>query len=160
MAQFIEHGGTNGVPVLDLGLPGGSLQAEWPEGGAYSTIQLYEGQVTAPREESAMPQQNLVAVQHGGFHGRIITATGTINAIDHTTLNYIIGEIRKREFDPVLQRPTFLRRNDTDQSWKEVVIRNFRTTTPRERASGGPQEGTVLVGYEFEFHALRDEVEL
>jgi len=154
MAAVIQHGGTNGVEVLDMGLPGGTLHAGWPETGAYATMEIVEGPTQSPATQAAMPQSDFVAVQRGGFHGKVLSASGLIQAIDHDTLNGIIAAIEARENDPDKSKPTRYQNSVTGHDYPEVIVRNFRHTGPREVAVAG----VIVLEYQLEFHVLREGV--
>ncbi len=152
MAQYIEFGGTGGVPVLDFGLPGGALSAAWPGAGARSTMEIIEGPLESPVAEHAMPDQGFVAVQRGGLHGRAMTARGVIQTRDHETLNGILDTIRSREFIASLMKPTRLQNHNTGLDFSEVILREFRATGPRDVAA----DGAVVLEYEFQFQIVRE----
>jgi hypothetical protein len=107
MPQTIEWGGSNGVGVVDFGLPGGSLNGS---GSARSAMTLVVGPAPAPVSETSQPQMPFVSSQQQPARAKQIVAEGRLVCVNYTTLQGIIDEIDKRRTVDSFMRPTMLRK--------------------------------------------------
>ena len=122
----IDFGGSNGVPLLDIGMAGGALNTG-------STMSLTHGAPQATQQESATPQVDFVAVQNTGIHGRVITAKGLLKAPDNETLNGIEASID----DHLQTKPTQLANSVTGATLVAVVMQGWRRLDRRFVAASG-----------------------
>lgn len=148
MAQTIQFGGTNGVPEIDFGLPGGTLHGA---GNARSTMALIEGQVMAPAQQVAMPDQNFTAVARGGFHGQVLTADGQFVLASHALMNTLLDNIEDRRSNASLMQPTRLVNNNTARTWTAVILDDFQPAGARRLTA----QSYVVLLYRILFKVVR-----
>lgn len=149
MPQDVEYGGTQGVDVLDLGVKGGTLAGS---GFGRSTIALTIGDLIVPTHESAVPDNDLIAVQKLGAHGRTITASGVLIIKTHETMDGVIDNLDSHKANPVQMRPTRLRRNlpIPVKSWSKVYLDTYDLIVPRRTSSGD----WIIQPYRIRFRVL------
>jgi len=140
MPQLIEFGGTNGVSVLNLGLPGGT-----PATG--STLDMTEAILETTLQQAAMPQVDMVAVQRTGVHGRVLIGRGILVASDHETLNAFESDIDKHQNAP----PTQLVDSVRNKTFGSVVLVTWRRLGRRMITASGK----VAQEFEITFKDLR-----
>lgn len=150
MAQLIEFGGTSGVSVLDLGLPGGSIAGA---GNGRSTMLLEVGGRQQATQERAMPETDVVLAHRLGVKGRTIIGRGQLVLASDALMNTVLAAIDAHLEDPEQFVPTQLVDNVTGQTWTKVYMNPHRVFGARV------PEGTgtfVLLAFEIEFRSLED----
>ncbi len=119
MPQLIEFGGTEGVSVLDLGLPGGAIAGA---GNGRSTLQIAVGDGEESSQVRAMPDSNIALLHRLGFKGRVITGRGQLVLNGHTLMNSVEGAIADHKFDPDEFVPTLLTDNVGGRNWYKTCL--------------------------------------
>lgn len=135
-------GGSNGVPVLDIGQLGGTRQLA---GNALFTGQVIRGADEVATAEHGLPEQNVRFRENMGFAGRSVRIEGIIRAKTLAIMTAIIDEMNQRKHgsardeltgnlataDPTLVRETQLTDSDGAQLADRAVLENWRPKGPR-----------------------------
>lgn len=136
MAQDIEYGGSNGVSILDLGLPGGTRHGA---ATMRSTMNIIVNPEEVPVQETASPDNDLTVAQKLGRHGMTILGQGLIQANSNSLMDTVLGEIEDHRTGRYNGRSTELRRNVPTPvvTWRRVYLDRFTQLEVRRPSSGG-----------------------
>ncbi len=150
MPQTIEFGGTNGLGIVELGLPGGSA---WP-GSAASVLNLIPGPAKTRDKTVAMPDISFIALERGAYHGRNIVARGTLVFANRSVLVSALTQLDERSWRPDSLQPTRLRDTVNSRIWEETVLMNV-VNVESIQVDG---RGWFLQEIELQFNALKESV--
>ena len=139
-----SFGGTNDVPLLDLGQRGGTRQTA---GDALCSGQLSFGEDETRTAEHRQTQGQTVFRDHLGYSGSQVTLNGTIRAKTAAIMRAIIAELNERmtgslraddgslgAIEPGKFKPTRLTDYDSAVLSERVVLERWRSTGARAKS--------------------------
>lgn len=155
-----KYGGTNDVPELDLGQPGGTLHAA---GNAHATLQTTVGGDEIIRSVVNLPESNATFERVYGYSGTQVVWDGVLRAkgiegssldvIEANINSYLTGQLRSPTggVSAVIGRlaPTQLTHGRGTPVWPQARMTRFERVGPRLTVTGGTWTELQRVRIEF-----------
>lgn len=154
-----KFGGTNGVPALDLGQPGGT---RYIANQAKFTAHVITGPDEVATVEHKLPQQNVVFRDNLGYGGRRVLWRGWVNADNYARITTIQSELDSYRHgslrtDGVLQAADPTRMVETQLTDADGTLIAARAVIDTWRILGrrlATPESRAMVELEIEFRVL------
>lgn len=155
-----KYGGTNGVPELDLGQPGGALHTA---GSAHATLQTIVDGDEAMVTTTHLPELHATYEQVHGYSGTSVVWEGVLRAkatpgasldeIEANINSYRTGQLRAASgtVTAATERlaPTRLTDGYGARTWETARLVRFTRIGPRQKVTGGTWTELQRVRIEF-----------